>query len=468
MGLGGDGLTGPIAHEAGQASRTSSRPTYSVAGPGAMARPQQSAQQSAIARRPQGCAGPNEGGRPAAAGAALCAGAAAEACAQPCGDCMPGVGHFHRGAGTAGPGQTCSTELTPSGVLNAYGGVGGLLSGQQSLDTHLHSTTSLAATGTKGTAGAAVLSGTVIGSAGTAAGATELAAAGAAGVQHSAAGPAGQLGVGGSGCSSTDETEADNPNASHHHADQASVAMAAGTAVGPAGAGAAVVGHWAGSSSGAADPGPGLAGPAAGSLPCAGGPLAGAPGPGGKIGAPASGLGVPGKRAASSRHVRTDDEEEAVDEEDEEDDEEEDDEHDDEEDEDYGTPRHGKGRKGQKHGGGKGSSGGAAGQHAHGRAGGGGGSDAGGAGQAQPLKVPKLPMVRAGRGWYRGRLLRGPDAERGGQVLVEVPGAPGPVAGHPFDTGPGPFWLHPTSERIWRGSYKGKDWKHLVRRSTEP
>ncbi len=33
--------------------------------------------------------------------------------------------------------------------------------------------------------------------------------------------------------------------------------------------------------------------------------------------------------------------------------------------------------------------------------------------------------------------------------------------------GPGcggtPFWLPRDSERLWRGSYKGKDWRHLVR-----
>jgi hypothetical protein len=28
-----------------------------------------------------------------------------------------------------------------------------------------------------------------------------------------------------------------------------------------------------------------------------------------------------------------------------------------------------------------------------------------------------------------------------------------------------PFWLNKDSDRLWRGSHKGKDWKHLVRRT---
>ncbi|GIL78154.1 hypothetical protein Vretimale_7524 [Volvox reticuliferus] len=95
-------------------------------------------------------------------------------------------------------------------------------------------------------------------------------------------------------------------------------------------------------------------------------------------------------------------------------------------------------------------------------------------GQAQghsatgPLKVPKLPMIRAGRGWYRGRLMR--ESMDGQRVLVDVPGAPNPgssssSSGHPQNQ---PFWLPVTSDRIWRGSYKGKDWKYLGDGAWEP
>lgn len=82
-----------------------------------------------------------------------------------------------------------------------------------------------------------------------------------------------------------------------------------------------------------------------------------------------------------------------------------------------------------------------------------------GAGLSGPLKVPKLPMIRAGRGWYRGRLM-GESAD-GERVLVEVPGAPNSDS----DGQQQPFWLPVTSDLIWRGSYKGKDWKYLVRGS---
>ncbi|GLC61147.1 hypothetical protein PLESTB_001723300 [Pleodorina starrii] len=90
---------------------------------------------------------------------------------------------------------------------------------------------------------------------------------------------------------------------------------------------------------------------------------------------------------------------------------------------------------------------------------------------AGPLKVPKLPMIRAGRGWYRGRLMR--ESVDGQRVLVDVPGAPKPATG---GSGGGqaaqqhgqPFWLPVVSDRIWRGSYKGKDWKYLGDGAWEP
>ena len=62
-------------------------------------------------------------------------------------------------------------------------------------------------------------------------------------------------------------------------------------------------------------------------------------------------------------------------------------------------------------------------------------------------------------------------------VFLEAPGGGGEVAGGGGALGPecppfggvveagssgGPFWLPRDSERLWRGSYKGKDWRHLV------
>ncbi|KAK9796653.1 hypothetical protein WJX73_009834 [Symbiochloris irregularis] len=63
-------------------------------------------------------------------------------------------------------------------------------------------------------------------------------------------------------------------------------------------------------------------------------------------------------------------------------------------------------------------------------------------------KMPKLPMVRIDSQWFRARLLKYSATK----VLVEFPG---------LDGQQGPLWLPSTSDRIWRGSYKGKDWKHL-------
>ena len=62
--------------------------------------------------------------------------------------------------------------------------------------------------------------------------------------------------------------------------------------------------------------------------------------------------------------------------------------------------------------------------------------------------IPHLPMVLKGDRWFRANVVR----ERGDKVLVDFPG---------YEATHGAEWLDRTSERIWRGSYKGKDWKHL-------
>lgn len=65
-------------------------------------------------------------------------------------------------------------------------------------------------------------------------------------------------------------------------------------------------------------------------------------------------------------------------------------------------------------------------------------------------KMPKLPMVRSGKKWYRARLMR----EDKTQVLLG--------SSCKGSEGAQPFWLLKDSDRIWHGSYKGRDWKYLV------
>lgn len=65
------------------------------------------------------------------------------------------------------------------------------------------------------------------------------------------------------------------------------------------------------------------------------------------------------------------------------------------------------------------------------------------------IKIPKLPMVLYGKKWYRARVMEQGDSK----VLLEYQG---------FSHEGGPFWLAKDHPRIWRGSYKGKDWKYLV------
>lgn len=65
------------------------------------------------------------------------------------------------------------------------------------------------------------------------------------------------------------------------------------------------------------------------------------------------------------------------------------------------------------------------------------------------VKIPKLPMVQYGKKWYRAKVLK----DAGSKVMLEYQG---------FSHEGGPFWLARDHARIWRGSYKGKDWRYLV------
>jgi hypothetical protein len=69
---------------------------------------------------------------------------------------------------------------------------------------------------------------------------------------------------------------------------------------------------------------------------------------------------------------------------------------------------------------------------------------------ARTIKIPKLPMVQYGRAWYRAKVLK----ELNSKVQVEYQGV-----SHEG----GPFWLPKDHARLWRGSYKGRDWRYLVR-----
>jgi len=74
---------------------------------------------------------------------------------------------------------------------------------------------------------------------------------------------------------------------------------------------------------------------------------------------------------------------------------------------------------------------------------------------AKPVKIPKLPMVLQGKQWYRARLLK----ETSEKVLVEFAG---------FEHMLPSLWLPRASDRIWFGSYKGKDWRYLGDGAWEP
>lgn len=62
-------------------------------------------------------------------------------------------------------------------------------------------------------------------------------------------------------------------------------------------------------------------------------------------------------------------------------------------------------------------------------------------------RIPKLPMVQQGGHWYRARVLK----ENKEKILVEFAG---------FEHSIPSLWLPKYCERIWYGSYKGKDWRY--------
>jgi hypothetical protein len=64
-------------------------------------------------------------------------------------------------------------------------------------------------------------------------------------------------------------------------------------------------------------------------------------------------------------------------------------------------------------------------------------------------QLPNLPMVRHNHRWYRCRTLRTTNKT----VQLEFQG---------FESETTPFTLSLVSNRLWRGSYKGRDWRHLV------
>jgi hypothetical protein len=62
-------------------------------------------------------------------------------------------------------------------------------------------------------------------------------------------------------------------------------------------------------------------------------------------------------------------------------------------------------------------------------------------------KIPKLPMVKEGAHWYRTRVLKETDK----RIHVEFAG---------YEHTMPATWLPKFSERVWLGSYKGKDWRY--------
>ena len=70
----------------------------------------------------------------------------------------------------------------------------------------------------------------------------------------------------------------------------------------------------------------------------------------------------------------------------------------------------------------------------------------GGAKKPAP-KIPKLPMVKEGEHWYRTRVLK--ETEK--RIHVEFAG---------YEQTMPATWLPKFSERVWLGSYKGKDWRY--------
>lgn len=70
-----------------------------------------------------------------------------------------------------------------------------------------------------------------------------------------------------------------------------------------------------------------------------------------------------------------------------------------------------------------------------------------GGGKRPAPKIPKLPMVKEGAHWYRTRVLKETDK----RIHVEFAG---------YEHTMPATWLPKYSERVWLGSYKGKDWRY--------
>ena len=68
-------------------------------------------------------------------------------------------------------------------------------------------------------------------------------------------------------------------------------------------------------------------------------------------------------------------------------------------------------------------------------------------GRAAPPKIPKLPMVRQGKYWYRARVLE----ETKEDILVEFAGYEQQIPS---------TRLPKYCDRVWLGSYKGRDWRY--------
>eukprot|EP00210_Caulerpa_lentillifera_P009336 g8900.t1 len=72
------------------------------------------------------------------------------------------------------------------------------------------------------------------------------------------------------------------------------------------------------------------------------------------------------------------------------------------------------------------------------------------------FKLPRLPMIRSGEYWYRARI----KDENHENIYVEFTGFE--------DSNLKPFWIAKDSDDVFKGSYSGKDWKHLGDGAWEP
>jgi len=72
------------------------------------------------------------------------------------------------------------------------------------------------------------------------------------------------------------------------------------------------------------------------------------------------------------------------------------------------------------------------------------------------IKLPRMPMIRYGEYWYRARIKQ----ETKESIHVEFTG---------FEDGlVKPFWIRKDSVDVFKGSYSGKDWRHVGEGAWEP